>query len=134
MELRVKLRRLGRVQRKTYLEQYYGLKTNREIALDCGVHESTIDRDIADWKASGEYDEYLDHRWHQYLEDPEIDKRTKFQALTRLKIRRQVEKPEETVGLKKHVVDITVLQKYRFLIREIIQDTGEPLHTGETSP
>lgn len=86
----LQLTRLGHVQRKDYLEEHYGLSKNKEIALACGVHLSTINRDIAEWKASGEYDEWLDRRWHIYLESDTIPDIEKFRALTRLKERRQL--------------------------------------------
>lgn len=84
----LRLKRLGHIQRKEHLEEYYGLNKNKEIAIACGVHLSTINKDIAEWKASGEYDEWLDRRWHYYLESDTVDDRTKFLALTRLKERR----------------------------------------------
>jgi hypothetical protein len=89
VEITVSLPRLGHLQRKDILEEHYGLYKNKEIALACGVHESTIDKDIAQWKASGEYDEWLDRRWHGYLESDTIPDIEKFRALTRLKERRQ---------------------------------------------
>jgi len=85
---------LGHVQRKYKLEEYYGTHKNREIAIMCGVHLRTIHRDIAKWKASGEYDEWLDRRWHYYLESDTVDDRTKFLALTRLKEKRMIRRVE----------------------------------------
>lgn len=83
--------RLGHIQRKEYLEEHYGTQTNIELSLACGVHVSTIKRDISEWKLSGEYDEWLDQKWHQYLESPDttIPAIEKFRALTRLKEKRR---------------------------------------------
>ena len=136
MEIRGRLPRLGHIQRKDHLEEHYGLSTNKEIAIACGVHESTIDLDISKWKASGEYDEWLDRRWHYYLESEEIPAIEKFRALTRLKEKRRLKELADQSGVKgfKHEIDVTVLQRYRYIIQEIISDTGEPIHTGETTP
>ena len=132
----LQLARLGHIQRKDYLEEHYGLSTNKEISLACGVHLSTVNKDIAEWKTSGEYDEWLDRRWHYYLESDTVDDRTKFLALTRLKEKRNLQDTKAQYGVKgvKHEIDVTVLQRYRYIIQEIISDTGEPIHTSETTP
>jgi hypothetical protein len=131
--------RLGHVQRKEYLEEHYGTKTQLELSLACGVHVSTIKRDIVEWKASGEYDEWLDRRWHYYLESDTIPDIEKFRALTRLKEKRSAKlnlmKIEHSgkIGL-----DITkLLNEYSDIYEEEqgetqpIQenDTGEPMDT-----
>lgn len=101
MEIVERLPRLGHVQRKQYLEEHYGLSKNKEIALACGVHRTTIDSDIAKWKASGEYDEWLDRRWHYYLESDTIPDIEKFRALTRLK-----EKRRQSLSKMEHIGEI----------------------------
>ena len=114
VETRVTIPRLGHQQRKHQLEDYYAVLTNKAIALRCGVHESTIDRDIAKWKASGDYDEWLDRRWHQYLESDTVDDRTKFLALTRLKEKRLIRRSETRQSMEVNVRhDITsLLEEY----------------------
>lgn len=99
----LRLKRLGHIQRKEHLEEHYGLSTNKEIALSCGVHERTINRDIAEWKASGEYDEWLDRRWHIYLESDTIPDIEKFRALTRLK-----EKRRQSLSKMEHIGEIKI--------------------------
>ena len=79
------------------LESSYGVLTQGEIAVKAGVKRRTIERDVRKWKTSGRYDEWLDERWHGLLEDPEIQKKLKFIALTRIKIRRMVEKLETRI-------------------------------------
>ena len=99
---------LGHLQRKYKLEDYYGVHKNREIAIMCGVHLRTLQRDIAKWKASGDYDEWLDQKWHFYLESDTVDDRTKFLALTRLKerrIRRQITQEIE-VNIKHDITSL----------------------------
>jgi DNA-binding transcriptional regulator LsrR (DeoR family) len=85
---------LKRQDRQDFLEGSYGALTQGEIAVKAGVTRRTIERDVHRWKASGRYDEWLDERWHGLLEDPEIQKKLKFIALTRIKLRRMVEKVE----------------------------------------
>lgn len=105
-----KLPRLGHRQRKDKLEDNYGTHTHREIAIMCGVHESTIERDVSKWKASGEYDRWLDWKWHYYLEIDTVDDRTKFLALTRLKERRITQKIKQTMDVDVKIShDITSL-------------------------
>jgi len=117
---------LGHLQRKYTLEDNYGVRTNQEIALMCGVHLRTIYRDIAKWKNSGEYDEFLDQKWHALLEGDTVDDRTKFLALTRLKekrIRRQVTQEVE-VNIK-HDIDLSAFseaerQEIRIISRKML--------------
>ena len=87
--------RLGHIQRKEYLEDHYGTQTNLQLSLSCGVHISTIKRDISEWKLSGEYDEWLDQKWHELLEHKDVPLIEKFRALTRLKEKRRA-KPRES--------------------------------------
>jgi predicted phage terminase large subunit-like protein len=118
----VKLARLGHIQRKNYLEEYYAIHTNKEIALACGVLERTIDRDIAQWKASGEYDEWLDRRWHYYLESETIPDIEKFRALTRLKERRiaklSLSKIEHSGKIRHDITNL--LEEYHSLFKKTI--------------
>ena len=127
--------RLGHIQRKDYLEEYYGVHLNKEIALACGVHLSTINKDIAEWKASGEYDEWLDHRWHYYLESDTVDDRTKFLALTRLKEKRIAKISLSKIEHRGKIgIDINALLKtYEELFTEnpVPKDhPGEQVHTA----
>ena len=89
--------KLGFLARRDLIETNYGALTEAEIAVKAGVSRKTIERDVSKWKASGRYDEWLDERWHGLLEDPEIKKSQIFGVLTRIKLRRMVEKVESHI-------------------------------------
>ncbi len=85
---------LSPLDRRDLLEQFYGAKTQTELAVKAGVSRKTIERDVAKWKRSGRYDEWLDERWHSLLDDEDVPKTLKFISLTRIKLRRMIEKHE----------------------------------------
>jgi Trp repressor protein. len=69
----------------------YG-KTQKEIAEKCGVSLKTIERDVSEWKTSGEFDKWLDLEWFREYQHQTHQER--FRALTRLKEKRMTQRTE----------------------------------------
>ena len=87
------------ILRRKYILESIASKGINEIAADCGVNESTIDRDIANLKESGEWYTWIEYELIRLHKSRDIDDVVKYKEMAKLYSKSMVEKHEvETKG------------------------------------
>ena len=80
--------------RRQYIKHNLALKPLKDIAVDCGVSEKTIDRDIAHMKETGEYQDWIDLEFLRLHIEGDIKDDTKYREMARLYAKTIVQKSE----------------------------------------
>ena len=93
------------ILRRKYILEHIASKGINEIATDCDVNESTIDRDIAKLKTSGEWQEWIEAELLRLHKCIDIDNVTRYREMSKLYAKTLVDKREvETKGT--HIVNV----------------------------
>ena len=85
--------------RRRYVLQNIAQKSISQIAIDCGVDEKTIDRDIKKLKESGEWDQWIEAEFLRLSRSTNVSDTAKFKEYRQLYGKTLVQKTEiETKG------------------------------------
>lgn len=71
-------------ERKKYILENIASKTIDEIAVECGVTEKTVDRDIKKLKESGDWFEWIESELLRLHKSRDIDDNTKYKEMSKL--------------------------------------------------
>lgn len=102
--------------RRHYIKRNLALKPLKDIAVDCGVSEKTIDRDIAHMKETGEYQEWINLEFLRLHIEGDIKDDAKYRELARLYSKTMVQKTE---------VAGSVSTEFRVVFDKSMDDNGE---------
>ncbi len=90
------LQRLPIDQRLQLVQDYWTQGyTLDEIAVKCKCSVRTVKRDLKKWRASGGFDDWVEHELLRLHSKGEVDDRVKYQNLTQLKKQTMTQRVEQ---------------------------------------
>jgi len=104
--------RLPPHRRKKTIKENIAKHTIREIALMCGVTSRTIDRDISEMKATGEWYEWIEKEFMRLHRNGLIEDNEKYRELAKLYGKRFTQKTESKTTIEGGMKPI-IIEMYR---------------------